>query len=155
MTALAASDIATLEKYMSLPTRNKVQAEYIWIGGSGRDIRSKTKTLNEAPKSVKDLPEWNFDGSSTEQATGDNSEVWLIPVKMTPDPFRREPHILVLCECLEAATMKPLPGNRRSPANEIFENKIVKEEETWYGIEQEYTMFQSGMSFIYLISTGF
>lgn len=35
-------------------------------------------TLDEAPKSVADLREWNFDGSSTNQAPGDNSDVYLV-----------------------------------------------------------------------------
>jgi len=145
MATLSKADMTTLERYMRLDTSNvtpKVQAEYIWIGGSGLDIRSKTKTLSAVPASVSELPEWNYDGSSTDQATGDNSEVWLIPVKMVPDPFRGVPHILVMCECLEAATMEPLPGNRRRPAAQIFEQKAVEQEEPWYGIEQEYTMFQ-------------
>lgn len=45
-----------------------VVAEYVWIGGKGDDMRSKSKTLTESPKSVKDLPVWNYDGSSTGKA---------------------------------------------------------------------------------------
>ena len=45
-------------------------AEYVWIGGSGQDLRSKTRVLNKEAKSVKDLPIWNYDGSSTGQAPG-------------------------------------------------------------------------------------
>lgn len=33
---------------------------------------------NGPPKSVADLREWNFDGSSTNQAPGDNSDVYLV-----------------------------------------------------------------------------
>ena len=46
-------------------------AEYVWIGGSGQDLRSKTRVLNKEAKSVKDLPIWNYDGSSTGQAPGE------------------------------------------------------------------------------------
>jgi glutamine synthetase len=53
------------------------QAEYVWIGGAGDDIRSKGRTLDSAPASVAELPEWNFDGSSTAQAEGHDSEVLL------------------------------------------------------------------------------
>jgi hypothetical protein len=50
----------------------KVKAEYIWIGGRGGvgdDYRSKTRVLDEMPKSVDELPLWNYDGSSTGQVS--------------------------------------------------------------------------------------
>jgi glutamine synthetase len=57
----------------------KVIAEYVWIGGTGQDVRSKTRTLSKLPEKPEDLPHWNFDGSSTGQAPGTDSEVYLIP----------------------------------------------------------------------------
>lgn len=45
-----------------------------------------------------DLPEWNFDGSSTFQAEGSNSDMYLRPAAMFRDPFRKDPNKLVLCE---------------------------------------------------------
>jgi glutamine synthetase len=125
---------------MDLPTGDLVQAEYIWIGGSGMDVRCKTRTLSSAPKSVQDLPEWNYDGSSTGQAPGKDSEVIMKPRAIFRDPFRRGDHILVLCDTYTPAG-EPLPTNTRASANEIFENPKVKEEEPWFGMEQEYTMF--------------
>eukprot|EP00486_Rosalina_sp_Unknown_P000335 CAMPEP_0201567648 /NCGR_PEP_ID=MMETSP0190_2-20130828/8235_1 /ASSEMBLY_ACC=CAM_ASM_000263 /TAXON_ID=37353 /ORGANISM="Rosalina sp." /LENGTH=145 /DNA_ID=CAMNT_0047987883 /DNA_START=455 /DNA_END=889 /DNA_ORIENTATION=+ len=37
--------------------------------------------------------------------------------------------------------MKPISTNKRASANKVFEQKDVKSEEPWYGIEQEYTLF--------------
>ena len=45
-----------------------------------------------------DCPVWNFDGSSTGQAEGSNSDVYLKPVKLFRDPFRRKGNKLLLCE---------------------------------------------------------
>ena len=48
------------------------KAEYIWIDGTEPTpkLRSKTKILADAAP----LPDWGFDGSSTNQATGDRSD---------------------------------------------------------------------------------
>lgn len=71
-------------RYMSLPQGSKVQAEYVWIGGTGQDLRCKTRTLDAKPSAVGELPLWNYDGSSCGQAPGDDSEVMLRPVKIYP-----------------------------------------------------------------------
>ena len=43
-------------------------------------LRGKTRTLSSYPESPKDLPIWNFDGSSTGQAKGHDSDVYIVPV---------------------------------------------------------------------------
>lgn len=48
-----------------------------------------------------DLPEWNFDGSSTYQSEGSNSDMYLMPAAMFRDPFRKDPNKLVLCDVLK------------------------------------------------------
>jgi len=136
------NDVA-LQYFFQLPQGERIQATYIWIGGSGEDIRSKTKTLPCAVKSIKDLPGWNYDGSSTNQAPGEDSEVYLQPVAFYPDPFRRGDNILVICECLHPLTMKPIDSNTRAVAQVVFENETVKKNKPWYGIEQEYTLFEA------------
>ena len=132
-----------LAKYMQLEQFGKVQVEYIWIGGTGLDIRAKTRTLKAKVNSVEDIPCWNYDGSSTGQAEGHYSEIWLKPVRICRDPFRGGDNILCLGECLNAKTMEPSATNRRNAANKVFEQKEVVEEQTWFGIEQEYTLFDS------------
>jgi hypothetical protein len=42
-------------------------------------MRSKSRTLSKVPEKPEDLPHWNYDGSSTGQAPGTDSEVYLIP----------------------------------------------------------------------------
>jgi len=126
-----------------LNQKGKVLAEYVWLGGSkttgGFDIRQKTKTLEKKPEKPEDLPVWNFDGSSTGQAPGDDSEVLLQPVAIFDDPFRGGDNVLVLCECL-APDMQAIPTNTRRAAKAGFDQK--PDEEPWFGIEQEYTLFE-------------
>lgn len=47
---------------------------------------------------VVDLPNWDYDGSSTNQATGQNSDTFLFPQAIYKDPFRRGNNILVMCD---------------------------------------------------------
>jgi glutamine synthetase len=49
-----------------------------------------------------ELPIWNFDGSSTLQATGHNSDVYLRPVAVYKDPTRGNVKnaVLVMCETI-------------------------------------------------------
>ena len=53
-------------------------------------------------EAVEKLPKWNFDGSSTGQAPGDDSEVILRPCRIFKDPFRPRSdgvdNILVMCD---------------------------------------------------------
>jgi len=98
---------------------------------------SSTQTLKGVPSSVKDLPQWNFDGSSTGQAPGDNSDVYLRPVAFYPDPFCLGDNILVMCETW-MADGKPNAYNFRHDAAVVME--AHKEHEFWFGLEQEYTL---------------
>ena len=41
---------------------------------------------------------WNFDGSSTEQSPGDNSDVYLVPRAIFDDCFRGGDNVMVVCD---------------------------------------------------------
>ncbi|XP_051117132.1 glutamine synthetase cytosolic isozyme 1-1-like [Andrographis paniculata] len=122
-------------------TSEKIIAEYVWIGGSGMDMRSKARTISRPVKDASELPKWNYDGSSTGQASGEDSEVILYPQTIYKDPFRRGENILVICDAY-TPTGEPIPTNTRCKAAKIFSHKEVAAEEPWFGIEQEYTLLQ-------------
>lgn len=114
------------------------RAEYIWIDGSmpTSKLRSKTRILHDA-----ELPLWGFDGSSTNQAPGANSDCVLRPVLSVPDPIRGGEDVLVLCEVL-TVDMEPHPSNTRAAC--VATQEKYADQEPWFGIEQEYTFFKDG-----------
>lgn len=136
-------------KLDNLDQRGKIIAEYVWIDGTDHTVRSKQRTLPKKIESLADLPEWNYDGSSTWQAVTGNSEVVLKPVAYYPDPFRKGDNVLVMCETFAVDRLK----NTITPANtnfRHFSNQIMEEArdfEPWFGIEQEYTLFEVGKAF--------
>lgn len=117
-------------------------AEYIWLDGASptQDLRSKTKMLfHEDDRDLSSFPEWSFDGSSTWQALGRNSDCLLKPVFSTYDPLRGgEDHYLVLCEVLNADG-SPHPTNKRILLSQLMEK--VAQHKPYIGFEQEYTLF--------------
>ena len=119
----------------------KVKAEYIWIDGHKptAKLRSKTKVFEGSVKSLDDIPMWGFDGSSTMQAEGSDSDCMLKPVYYLPDTIRGGDDILVMNE-----VRKPdgsiHESNTRARLVEIAEKH--KDEDAWFGIEQEYTFFK-------------
>ena len=80
------------------------QAEYIWLDGRvpTQRLRSKTRIIKDLGDSAKiaDFPEWSYDGSSTYQAEGGNSDLILVPVNFITDPIRGEGNFLVMCEVM-------------------------------------------------------
>jgi len=114
------------------------QAEYIWIDGTEPTplLRSKTKILADG----KTPPIWGFDGSSTNQATGDKSDCMLTPVFTCPDPIRGGDNVLVMCEVDNAKDGKPHPTNTRNAL--VRSAKKFAKHEMIFGIEQEYTFLK-------------
>jgi len=118
-----------------------VMAEYVWLDAH-QNPRSKTKVMTARPTRVSDCPVWNYDGSSTEQAEGHNSEINIVPRALFDDPFRGYPHVMVLTDAYNAWDDKPAIGNTRAACAEIHEK--YKNQDAWYGIEQEYTLMKVG-----------
>jgi len=134
----AFTDKNILARYMSLDQpEDKVQCMYIWIDGTREHLRCKTRTVDFEPSSPEELPEWNFDGSSTGQAEGSNSDVYLRPVAIYRDPFRGGKNKLVLCETYDYQE-KPTSTNFRYLCNQVMMESA--DQKPWFGIEQEYTL---------------
>ncbi len=115
------------------------KAEYIWIDGTKptAKLRSKTRILEDGAE----LPIWGFDGSSTNQAPGDKSDCVLRPVFSCPDPIRGGDNVLVMAEVL-TIDMQPHPTNTRAACAAVADE--FGDQESIFGIEQEYTFFKDG-----------
>lgn len=124
---------------LQLNQKGKTIVEYVWLGGTGQDIRSKSKTFERKVESIEDLDEWNYDGSSTYQANTESSEVLLKPVALFDDPFRGEPNKIAFCETFHI-NGNPTNSNFRHFAKKILDKDLIKNEEPWFGIEQEYAL---------------
>jgi len=138
LTNNAKTDKTVLKHYMELPQPDDhVQAMYIWIDGTGEGLRCKTRTLSFEPKAAEECPVWNYDGSSTYQAEGSNSDIYLHPVAIYKDPFRRGKNKLVLCETYKY-NHKPTESNKRVTCKQVMDK--ATDMHPWFGIEQEYTL---------------
>lgn len=113
--------------------------EYIWLDGNKPEanLRSKTKVLvlDNYEGALDVLPEWSFDGSSTQQAEGHSSDCVLKPVRVYVDSARKN-GFLVMCEVF-TADGAPHPTNFRA---EIEDDS----DDYWFGFEQEYVLMQDG-----------
>lgn len=111
--------------------------DYVWLD-SNRRFRWKTRNT-ESVHSVKDVKQWNYDGSSCGQADGNGqTEITLKPVFICRDPFRGNDSKIVLCETYKDINL-PTETNTRCWSNLIFEK--CKELKPWFGIEQEYYIY--------------
>lgn len=112
-----ATDKQVLRKFLELEQpEDKILATYVWIDGTGENLRSKTMTIDFEPTEITQLSWWNFDGSSTAQAEGSNSDVFLKPVSIFNDPFLLGKNKIVLCETY---TYDKRPHRKEYPANRL------------------------------------
>ncbi len=120
-------------------------AEYIWLDGSQptQELRSKARVVSvpENPD-PSDFPQWSFDGSSTYQAPGDDSDCILVPVRVANDPGRGPGNHLVLCE-VQTADERPHSTNKRALLRGILD-AAGSDAAPWAGFEQEYTILRDG-----------
>jgi len=110
----------------------KIKLEYIWLDGYApvAFLRSKTKIVEGDINSfsLDDCPMWGFDGSSTLQAEGSDSDCMLKPVAIYPDAFRKDGFLVMSEVMLPDGT--PHPSNTRAT--------IENDPDLWIGLEQEY-----------------
>jgi glutamine synthetase len=112
-----------------------ITVEYIWLDGTTgtQQLRSKTRVFKSNPGQ---LPDWSFDGGSTNQATVEQSDCILKPVRLYTDPFKQgEERYLALCEVLDKFGAPHISNTRASLTK-------MHSEGTLFGFEQEYTLIQ-------------
>ncbi|NOX49937.1 MAG: glutamine synthetase [Gammaproteobacteria bacterium] len=112
----------------------KMKLEYIWLDGyqPTQSLRSKTRVESDFGGTLEECPMWSFDGSSTEQADGSDSDCLLKPVAIYPDPDRKNAY-LVMTEVLNADG-SPHPSNGRATIDD-------DDLDFWFGFEQEYFLW--------------
>lgn len=116
----------------------KLKFEYIWLDGylPEPNLRSKTKILDleDYDGELKPIPEWAFDGSSTQQAEGHSSDCLLKPVSVYKDTGRKNAY-MVMCEVLNADGTPHISNHR---------HVLPDGDDYWFGFEQEYTFVNNG-----------
>jgi glutamine synthetase len=121
--------------------------EYIWIDGDD-NLRSKTRIM-ELPNNInialQHFSNWNYDGSSTNQATTESSERFLKPVYFCKNPFVSKTFYgyLVFCATYEDADYaNPAKNNHFVECLSILEYPQHKATRPWFGFEQEFFLFK-------------
>ena len=112
----------------------KQKLEYIWLDGYTPEpnLRSKIKIIDlPHPFNLEDVPDWSFDGSSTQQAEGNFSDCILKPVKIYNSfDLAQWPTNYILCEVYNP------DGTPHSTNTRSFVGH--EDSDMWFGFEQEY-----------------
>ncbi|MCH6566697.1 MAG: glutamine synthetase beta-grasp domain-containing protein, partial [Proteobacteria bacterium] len=113
--------------------------DYVWLDGYQPTANIRTKAqmveVDTDEISLADVPVWGFDGSSTKQAEGHDSDCILQPVRIYKNPLR-ENASFVLCEVF----------TRDGEVHESNYRALIDDaeaEEFWFGFEQEYVLMTS------------
>ena len=114
----------------------KSKLEYIWLDGykPTQSLRSKTMVRSDFSGKLEDCPMWSFDGSSTEQADGSDSDCLLKPVSIIVDPDRKDSY-LVMTEVLNA------DGSAHESNGRATIDEAADDDDFWFGFEQEYFLW--------------
>jgi len=130
----------------SIGVMKPIILEYVWIDAAG-GMRSKTRVEHNMHHFSPDWMlsdherwDWSFDGSSTGQATGTDSDVIIRPVAIYPNPFYKkfDAH-LVMCETYDKDGTTPHATNARARCAQT--ETACSNDEPLFGIEQEYILF--------------
>jgi len=118
--------------------------EYLWLDGcTPTQIRSKTKVVKSFGRDGGEAPIWGFDGSSTEQAKGSDSDCVLKPVRVYPNSLEDSDYAsIVLCEVWNVDDTPHKTNTRRLLEETIAD--IEDDIDEWVGFEQEYTLYENG-----------
>jgi len=147
--------------------------EYVWLDGYTPEptLRSKVKavTIDDSDEEamgfqqmfggdssqleLKQVPEWGFDGSSTQQAEGHDSDCLLKPVRLYQSPFR-DVNFFVICEVLNVDGT-PHKSNSRHDLTEALVSGNSDGEEWWFGFEQEFLFMKDGRPLGFPKDAGF
>lgn len=126
-----------------------VHVDYVWVDGlSSPLVRSKTKivspTINQKGEIEVQIGEWSFDGSSTSQATTEDSERLLKPQRLYQ---LSDQHYVVLCEVCDPVTGEPHESNHRAKLRKLVEESGDKS--LWVGFEQEFFLTKDGKNVLW------
>ena len=117
----------------------KTRLDYIWLDGyqPSCNIRTKAQLIDAEGFSgaVEEIPQWGFDGSSTQQAEGTDSDCILQPVRAYNNPHQDNAW-LVLCEVFNR-------DGSVHPTNTRAAIDSETDAEFWFGFEQEYVLMHS------------
>lgn len=123
-----------------------LKCEYVWLDGNEtQSLRSKTRVLSLRSEeenwnlSLKDIPAWTFDGSSTNQAATESSDLILRPVFACVDS-NRENGVIVLCDVLNADGTPHKTNYRARLIDEVIKHN---DSQPVVGFEQEYFLLDS------------
>jgi len=128
-----------------------IHVDYLWVDGLESPlIRSKTKIVNPSVGSDGEyeipVSEWNFDGSSTKQATTADSERIIQPQRVYKLSDR---HYIALCEVCN-------PDKDRTPHDSNYRAKLRREledtggaKDMWLGFEQEFFLTKKGKNVLW------